>query len=51
MVRVSIGAIATEREHVARLWDLMRAAVADTVSGSNPNYSPNATATPRTSGE
>jgi aromatic-L-amino-acid decarboxylase len=24
MVRVSIGAILTEREHVAALWDLMR---------------------------
>ena len=24
MVRVSIGAIATEREHVAKLWDVMR---------------------------
>jgi aromatic-L-amino-acid decarboxylase len=28
MVRVSIGALATEREHVAALWDRMRAAAA-----------------------
>jgi hypothetical protein len=28
MVRVSIGALATERPHVAALWELMQRAVA-----------------------
>ncbi len=30
MVRVSIGSLATEREHVERLWNTMRATAADT---------------------
>jgi aromatic-L-amino-acid decarboxylase len=28
MVRISVGALATEREHVAALWELLQEAVA-----------------------
>ncbi len=36
MVRVSIGAELTEREHVAQLWDLMRASTHDKPKGLSP---------------
>jgi aromatic-L-amino-acid decarboxylase len=36
LVRVSIGALPTEREHVAALWDLMQAAATEAASHQSP---------------